>query len=220
MKRLLMVSALLLTQACVYQQGDAGVRLLGVKPMLGATADDCEVGTDDLLIGTYDVSGGENYRIGLSYESLLVDPEPLDLGDRVVPPEARDIIIEELVFRYEAEGLTLPGEEVIPVYFVIRPNASADSTLRGVPLLTETARSALLALPANLKTPVATVFVSMQLRGHMTSGSIVTSNAINFPLNVYNTGYSPATGCAAGGTLTAADKFPCSRLGQEGLVCR
>ncbi len=218
MKRLLMVSALLLTQACVYQGGDAGVRLLGVKPMEGET---CTVGEQDILTGTLDVSGGRYFLVGLSYESVLVDPAPLEVGDRTVPTVSRDIIFKELVYTYQAEGVTMPAEEVFPIYLVIRPTETEDGTVQRVPLLTESARKALSTLPVSLTAPAAKVFVSMQLRGNMTSGSAISTNTITFPLTVYNTGFAPDTGtCAAGGTAAPPASFACGEPGQGGPICR
>ncbi len=223
MKRLLMVSALLLSQACVYQQGDSGIRLIGLQRLQG-DANSCEASEEDMLVGSYDVSGGQTYVAGtLRYESVLVDPEPLEVGDRTLPVESRDIVIEEVVFSYRVEGVTMPAEEAVPVYFVIRPNATEGSAIRRVPLVTEAARRALVAglpVPTPRTSPAGTLYVSMQLRGHMTSGGSIASNTITFPLTVYNTGFSPEAGnCTAGGNPLPADAFTCSIRGQEGLVC-
>ncbi len=217
MKRLLMVSALLLTQACVYQQGDAGVRLMGVKPMEG---DDCTLGELDILTGSLDVSGGRSFLVGLTYESELVDPDPLDLGDRTVPVVSREIVIKELVYTYQAEGVTMPAEEVFPIYLVIRPSQADEGTVQRVPLLTDAARKALSALPVSLTAPVGRVFVSIQMRGNMTSGTALNTNTITFPLTLYNTGYSPTGGCTAGGVAADASSFACGEMGQGGPICR
>jgi len=218
MKRLLMVSALLLTQACVYQQGDAAVRLLGILPMEGA---ECTLGSKPILTGSLDVSGGTYFLAALSYESSLVDPEPLELGDRTVPTVSRDIVFKEIVYTYQAEGVTMPGEEVFPIYLVIRPSDNSDGTVEGVSMLTEAARKALATLPVSLTAPVGKVFVNVQLRGNMTSGTAVSTNTITFPLTIYNTGFAPDTGaCTAGGSPTAATEFTCGERGQGGRICR
>jgi hypothetical protein len=210
LKQWMMVAVLAASSvACVANQGDAPIRLLGARTL---TTEDtgCTAGDRQLLSGSLDVSGGASYLLALNLESQLRESTNV----------LNDVTLTEVVLSYESQPrLSLPNEERIPIYAVIRPGTSEDSSI----LLDALGPKALTVLRDAVATDQAvTVLSTIQAKGHLGGGQSVETNEISFPITVINSGFDPASGkCLdASQTVSPTAEGPCGQLGQDtGPIC-
>lgn len=221
MKRLLVLATLAASvTGCVADQGDAPVRLLGVRSLSG-TAAQCTLGDTQQAQGSLDISGGGTYVMGVNVETINAAQPVVVNGETFSGPGLGDVNLRELVLTYESEpSLSLPAEERIPYYAVFRPQtAGADSFALlyaiGPEALAELQRSVPVGTTVTLLSTVKAV-------GKFSGGATVETNEITYPIIVRNSGYNRATNtCPVAGQQPVGLLGPCDQPGQDtGLICR
>ncbi|HSP77046.1 MAG TPA: hypothetical protein VLQ93_00855, partial [Myxococcaceae bacterium] len=178
----------------------------------------CAAGDFVISGGELDISGGRSYVLGLNVESNAVDPSIIVGGENFGSDGLNDIILKEIVLSYEAQpAQTLPTEERIPIYRLLRAGTSDESTLL-INALGPLAQQQLMG--SVLPGQTVTVFVTIKARGELGNKAPVESNEMVFPIVVSNSGYDASSRTCASGTLTDVN-HPCGYLGQDhGPICR
>lgn len=157
--------------------------------------------------GSLDLSVGVGYIGRFAVESNL-QPITVEVGsDTVAGADQNDFVVERIDISYSNPlGGAVPPAVTIPLHFVIRAGARAQNTNMGIDLLPANARASLAGVGATGTIVVATFTVTGSLR----SGRTFTSNDVNFPIEVFESGFS---GCGAGQTLEL--NGPCGSIGAQ-----
>lgn len=204
-KKLLLVLPLVATAMSGCVSSDSPIVVLNNHPVDGS----CTI-QNDLAIsqGALDLSLRGSYIAHFAVESNL---QPLSVvvgDDQVAGPDQNDFVVERVDITYSnPSGGAVPAAVTIPMHFVIRAGAEAESNNMGINLLPLSAVPALAGVGPGGTIVVATFKVTGSLR----SGRTFTSNAVNFPIEVYESGF---TSCPAGTTEEPAEL--CSFIGQDG----
>lgn len=194
-----------LATGCMVQD-ESAVRVLNarpLKPKLSSGA--CERQDVARVHGSLDISAARSYVTSFDLLSELRSG-----GGR------NDVIISEVELSYTASPTPLAFEtERQPLYFVIPPGADPSKTYLIVDLIGPKAGELL----ANSLSAGETleVNVNMRFHGHLASGQAISTNAVDYPITVYSTGFA---GCTA--PLVRAYVGPCaSASAQDGstLCC-
>ncbi len=203
-KKLLLVlpSVAVMSSGCV--TSDSPIVLLNNQAVDAQCAIDNDVSISQ---GSLDLSVGVGYIAHFAVESNLQAVSTVVDGDVVSGPDQNDFVVERVDIEYSnPAGGAAPAAATLPIHFVIRAGASAENTNLGLNLLPAEARAALAGVGSAGTIVVATVSVTGSLR----SGRTFTSNEVNFPIEVFESGFS---GCGAGEALELTG--PCGSIGAQ-----
>jgi len=178
-----------------------------------APADKCDFTDDTLYVsrGSLDMrpysltTGGPTFVTTRYYQVFSwqnnLTSNPITVGGSVVDPGAgNDFIAETAVYEYQYSdpSVTL-ATETANMHAVITAGGQAGENSVPADLIQPQAAAAIQGSTA-IDTSNQTLLVTLQLFGHLTSGSSKYTNKVTFPLTIYRSSTTPLD-CAAAGQI-------------------
>ncbi len=184
MRTTILSFCLVASAGCV--PGTSPIRIVNIFPInTGSGGTECKL--DSTITqgrGRLDASGGGDYVVVLGVVSELDDSTQIvsNRGVALTGPQKRNFVVDTVGLTYKSNPVIQFEAEQLQQYFEVLPGS--DDNRMSVDIIGDKAADRLRTMVTDTTTTTQ-LTVTIQLKGHLASGESVSSNPINFPIEVF-----------------------------------